>query len=307
MKDNVRILEKKVRSSDGVHDLAGRVYLPEGEPKAIFHVVHGMTEYLARYDGFMKTLADNGYLTFGYDNLGHGLTARDEAELGFIASKDGWKRLVDDVDVFASAIRAEYGEELPYILMGHSMGSFIVRLAAAKFDRQDKLIIMGTGGPNPAAGPGLALSKIVKAFKGERHRSKLIEDLAFSKYNERFKDEDDDNAWLSKDRELRNKYEKDKYCSYRFTVSAMADLISLNRASNDKNWARSMNKNKPVLLVSGTDDPVGEYGKGVRKVYDMLVSEGVKAEIKLYENCRHEILNDDCREEVIADILAFAE
>ena len=297
---------KKVLSSDKEHELSGHVYIPEGEPKGLFHVVHGMTEHISRYDGFMNEMAENGYIVFGYDNLGHGDTARDDSELGYIAKKDGWKRLVEDVHVFGEEMRQEYGSELPYILMGHSMGSFIVRLTATEFNFHDKLIVMGTGGPNPAAGAGLAVIGLTKKLRGERHVSPMVEKMAFGTYNERFGD-DDKYSWLTKDKEVRDRYREDKFCTFHFTSSAMGDLIKLNSESNKKTWAAGMDKKKPVLLVSGSEDPVGSYGEGVKKVCEMLKEEGVPVEMKLYPDCRHEILNDSCRGEVIKDILAFCE
>ena len=144
---SIKVIEKKVLSSDREHQLAGVVYLPDSAPKGLFHVVHGMTEHIGRYERFMRDLAAAGYITYGYDNLGHGKTARNESELGYIAPQDGWKLLVKDVEIFDRAMRAEYGEELPLTLMGHSMGSFIVRLSAEISGYYDKLIIMGTGGP----------------------------------------------------------------------------------------------------------------------------------------------------------------
>ena len=140
----VKVIDKEVLSSDKVHYLKGRIYIPEGSPKGLLHVVHGMTEYIGRYDGFMREMAEFGYITFGYDHLGHGMTAVDESELGFIAHKGGWNLLVDDVFLFGNEIRkAMSGEKLPFILMGHSMGSFIVRLTAARYQHHDKLIVMG--------------------------------------------------------------------------------------------------------------------------------------------------------------------
>ena len=301
---SVQVIEKQVLSSNKQNMLHGKVYLPEGEPRGLFHVVHGMTEHIGRYDGFMREMAEYGYVVFGYDHLGHGYTAKDAGELGFIAHKDGWRLLVDDVFVFGSAVKAEYGIDLPYILMGHSMGSFIVRLAAAKYDMQDKLIVMGTGGPNPASAMGLLAIKVTKLLKGERHISPGIENLAFGKYNERFGNDDMHN-WLTKIPEVRLKYKQDPFCTFHFTTSALGDLVKLNRESTSRAWAAAMNKQKPVLFVSGGDDPVGDYGAGVRASCDMLRREGVPAEIKIYENCRHEILNDTCREEVIADIRNF--
>ena len=301
----IQVIEKSVRSSDKEHDLKGLVYLPETEPVGIFEVIHGMVEHIGRYDGFMKRMAEAGYITFAYDHLGHGKTARDESELGYIAPKDGWQRLVDDVALFAASVKEEYGKNLPLTLMGHSMGSFIVRLAAEQYDFHDKLIIMGTGGPNPIAGVGLAMIKMIKKIKGERHVSMFLEKTAFGKYNSRFVDENDPKSWLSTIVEERQKYKNDPFCSFYFTASAMEDLIKLNKLSNRKTWAESLNKKKPVFLVSGSDDPVGDYGKGVETVYKMLKDAGIPATCKIYEGCRHEVLNDICREEAISDILDF--
>lgn len=301
---NVEKLTKKVPSSDGSHTLSGVVYRPEGEIKGLFHVVHGMQEYIGRYDKFMRAMAQEGYLVFGYDHLGHGKTVNSDSELGFIAHEDGWRLLVDDVDVFAGAVRKEYGDNLPFILFGHSMGSFVVRLAALRFNNYNKLIVMGTGGPNPAAGAGIALMKIIKTFKGERHVSKTAQKLAFGSYNDRFEGETA-HDWLSVDRENIKRYESDKYCTFHFTVSAMEDLLKLVKNSNSARWFSGLDKEKPVLLIAGGDDPVGDYGRGVRTVYDKLKKEGANVSLKLYDGYRHEILNEKCFPEVVREIKAF--
>lgn len=300
----IQIIKKQVLSSDGIHMLNGMVCVPDGEVKGLLHVVHGMCEYIERYQDFLLKTAKAGYIAFGYDHLGHGHTAVDETELGFIAHEDGWVKLVDDVAVFGREVKKEYGEGLPYYLMGHSMGSFIVRLAAEKYDMQDKLIVMGTGGPNPATNAGLAAIKAVKAAKGEKYISKFINNLAFGAYNKKFGDDDFYN-WLSNIEEVRKSYAADPLCNYRFTVSAMGDLIKLNKECNVGRWFRSAVINKPILLVSGADDPVGNYGRGVKAVHDKLKANGADVKFKLYAGCRHEILNDKCRNKVISDILEF--
>ena len=302
----ISVIEKKVPSCDGIHELAGKVCLPEGEPKGLFHVVHGMTEHIGRYDAFMRAAAEAGFICFGYDHLGHGRTAKDASELGFIAKKNGWKMLAEDVAGFADAMKTEYGDDLRYVLLGHSMGSFVVRTAVETTVIPDRLIVMGTGGPNPAAPAAIAYLSTVKFFRGGRSYSGLAEKIAFSTYNERFADENDPLSWLTKDVEVRRLNAEDEFCGFRFTVSAMRDLVKLNRFCNTKKWFRSIDRSLPILLVSGSEDPVGEYGKGVTTVYEKLKAAGAQAEMKLYENCRHEILNDTCREEVTADVLEFA-
>ncbi|MGI6264595.1 MAG: alpha/beta fold hydrolase [Acutalibacteraceae bacterium] len=302
----IEIIEKRIPSSDGEHELAGKVYLPEGQPKGLFHVVHGMTEHIGRYDEILRAMAADGFVAFGFDHLGHGHTVRDQSELGFIAVKDGWRRLVDDVAVAGKAMKETYGADLPYVLMGHSMGSFVVRLAAKQYDLQDKLIVMGTGGPNAMSGPGLALANLIKALRGPKHVSILVEALAFGRYNSHF-DKDDWRNWLSTDPAERKKGGEDPLCNFHFTVSAMSDLVRLQRESNKRRWFNGINKQKPVLLLSGSDDPVGSYSKGVRIVNARLKAAGVPVQMKLYKGFRHEILNDFCRGEVIADIRRFVE
>ena len=300
------IKEFCVNSTDNIHTLIGRLYIPEGEIKALFHIVHGMTEHIERYDKLMSHLAENGYLAFGYDNLGHGKTAKDDSELGFIAHKDGWKYLVRDVDAFETAVKKLYPEK-PLYLYGHSMGSFIARLAAISFkENYKKLIFCGTGGKNPLANLGLVLTNIVKAIKGEKHISKTVNNMAFGAYNKRFSG-NTGREWLTKDLSSIEKYANDKFCNYSFTVSAMHDLIKLNAMSNHKDWYESISTDIPILLISGDSDPVGNYGEGVKEVYNKLIKVGAKAEFKLYENCRHEIHNDTCRDEVFSDILSFCE
>lgn len=300
----VQLIDEKVSSSDGTHQLAGKVYVPEGDIKGMLQVVHGMTEHIERYHDFMNEVAENGYLVFAYDHLGHGHTAVDRGELGFIAHENGWKYLVDDVNRFADEVRAEFGEGLPYYLMGHSMGSFIVRLAAEKFDKDNKLIVMGTGGPNPAVYSGIATVKLIKKIKGERYISKTIEKLVFGSYNKKF-DGDSPYSWLSTIEQERIDYANDPLCTFKFTASAMEDLLHLTKESNSKRWFDSRVTKKPILLISGADDPVGDYGKGVKAVHDRLKANGADVKFKLYANCRHEILNDICRKKVVKDILEF--
>ena len=298
------ILDKKVLSSNGKNMLAGKVYLPHGEIKGYFHVVHGMTEYIGRYDGFMRILAENGYIAFGYDHLGHGNTAKDDSELGFIAENDGDDFLARDVKRFADAMLKEYGE-LPYYLMGHSMGSFIVRLATQYYITPDKLIIMGTGGPKGIVLFGLNLSKLIKKIKGPKYYSKLVKFLAFGSYNARCPKEEGPHAWLTNDSKIRDAYKNDKFCTFDLTISAMHDIISLTYKANSEQWFKSVAKKMPILLISGEDDVVGDYGKAIVVVRDKLIQNGADVKMKLYPNNRHEILNDNAREECINDILYF--
>jgi alpha-beta hydrolase superfamily lysophospholipase len=269
-----------------------------------------MTEHIARYERLMRDLAERGWIAFGYDNLGHGNTANAPEELGFIADRNGWDFLLRDVKVFSDEVMRTYAPNdvhLPYCLMGHSMGSFIVRLAAEKYVTPDRLIIMGTGGSNPAAGIGIALTELVKVFRGAGRVSPLVNALAFGNYNKRFAAELDEapNPWLTTDAEIRKQYAADPFCTFKFTVSAMDDLVTLTKLANSRAWFKSLRKDLPILLVSGREDPVGDFGTGVETVCTKLQGAGHPVTCRLYDGYRHEILNDASHDRVVADILDF--
>lgn len=298
------IIDKKVLSSNNKTQLVGKVYLPTGEIKGYFHIVHGKTEHIARYDSFMRTMAEAGYITFAYDHLGHGKTATNDSELGHFADKGGDDIIVKDVMVFADAIRQEYGN-YPYYLMGHSMGSFVVRRTVQKYITPDKLIVMGTGGPLPISIVGVYLARFIRAIRGPKHYSPLMDMIAFGSYNSKFPKEEGQYAWLTNNASIRDAYHNDKFCTFNFTVSAMHDLIYLLNLVNRNEWFENVAKKMPILLISGSDDVVGDYGKGVLAVDKKLREKGANVTTKLYKGNRHEILNDFAREECIKDILNF--
>lgn len=300
----MNIRELSVPSCDNIHKLKVKVYVPDTEPVGIFGIIHGMTEHIDRYDRFMRDMAECGYIVYGHNHLGHKDSVTLDTELGFIASNNGWDLLCRDSAAVYEHIKGLYGA-LPFYLLGHSMGSFIARITAEKYLTPDKLIIMGTGGPNPLASVGLSLIKLIKKVKGERHVSPFIYSMAFGSYNKRFSD-DGEHGWLTKDKAVREQYAIDKYCTFKFSVSAMGDLMTLLDRSNTKKWAKALTEKKiPILLVSGENDPVGDYGRGVEKVHAMLKDAGAVVTMKLYPDYRHEILNDDSYGEVVSDIKSF--
>ncbi len=300
----ITVSNKSVPSSDGVHILKGKVYFPEGEIKGYLHIVHGMTEHIGRYHDLMKKMASRGYLVFGFDNLGHGRTANYKSELGFIAHKKGYEILTRDVEKFSSQIFKEYGE-YPYYLMGHSMGSFIVRVAMTTTVRPDKVILSGTSGKNHLAGLGILLVKILKIFKGDKHVSKFLDKLVFGSYNKKFKKENHKRSFITSDEKLRKKYDNDELYNFRFGLSAMQDLITLNKKANSNKFYKMVDETCSVLIISGKDDPVGKFGKGVKQVHKKLLKNKIDARLNLYDG-RHEIFSEPkVKEKVISDITEF--
>lgn len=300
----ITVYNKTVPSSDGTHILKGKVYFPTEKPKGYLHVVHGMTEHIGRYREFMRKMASRGYIVFGFDNLGHGHTVNYVSELGFIARKKGYELLVNDVEKFSSQIIKEYGE-MPYYLMGHSMGSFIVRVAMTTTVRPDKVILTGTAGKNHLAGLGIALTKLLKFFMGGKHVSKFLDKLVFGSYNKKFKKEKHKRSFITSDKALREKYDRDKLFNFRFGLSAMQDLITLNKIANSNRFYKRVDETCKVFLVSGYDDPVGKFTKGVKQVYKKLIKNKIDVQMKFYDG-RHEIFSEPLvKEQVISDIDEF--
>jgi len=275
--------------------------------KGIVQLSHGMCDYCRRYSEMALYLADRGYLVCGNDHLGHGDSAPDPADRGYFAEKDGYLVAVDDLHALTLRLRAQY-PGVPLVLFGHSMGSFFARVYAERFieNGADGYIFCGTGGPNPAAGAGIALINILSKFKGERHRSKLITSVAFGSYNKRYQSAPTGYEWVTGDEEKLAEYVADEYCMFTFTLSAYRDLMRSLAAVNREAWAGRLNKALPYLLVCGADDPVGDYGKGVKTVYDRMLAAGCgSTQLKIYDGIRHEPHNERNRTQFFNDIACW--
>lgn len=297
----MEITEKRIPSSDGVHQLYCRVYYPEGEPVGLFHIMHGMTEHICRYDKFMNEMAEHGFICYGFDCLGHGQTAKETDDFGYLGE---CRFLIKDAQNVSRQMKAEYGKELPCYLAGHSMGSFIARCAASP-KIWNKVILLGTGGPIPAVEFALPFIKTKIRIEGERAYSPAIENMVFSIFRKHFKDENDMIAWISTDKEVRDSFRGDPFCAFHFTLNGFYTLLRLLKLCNSKKWFTHVSSQLPMLLLSGSDDPLGGFGKDVSKVKDTLKANGKDARLKLYQGYRHELLNDHCHDEVVNDILAF--
>jgi alpha-beta hydrolase superfamily lysophospholipase len=302
----VEVLDRKVKSTDGVHTLYGKVYMPQAEPKGIFQIVHGMAEHIGRYESIMTQLAEDGWLVIGHNHIGHAYTSEKE-EYGYFGPKNDYKVLVDDVNQFYNSV-VQYYPGKKHFLMGHSMGSFIARLTASTYPETiDALIIMGTGGKNPASGAGLAVSSLISFFTGKKHVSKFIENMAFGAYNKRTENRTSLD-WLTRDKDIVDRDLKDETTNYPFTVSGMHELVRMNRDCNLNSWYEGMDKEMPIYIISGTEDPVGDYGKGPKEVYEKLKQYGYQdVTLDLREGDRHEVLNELDKEQVSKDLIKWAD
>jgi alpha-beta hydrolase superfamily lysophospholipase len=278
----------------------------EKAPKAIVQLSHGMCEYVKRYDELARALVEAGFVVCGNDHLGHGETASDSNELGFIADKDGYRYMVRDLRNITLYLRNLY-PGLPLVLYGHSMGSFLARKYAADYkDGVDAYVFCGTGGPNPASSMGLKMINLLSKIKGEHHRSKLMTSIAFGSYTKRYENAKTGYEWVTSDPQKMDEYLHDPFCMYLFTLSAYRDLMSVLSEVSEVGWAKKLDKNLPYLLVSGDMDPVGDYGEGVRIVFERMKSAGcTKAECRILPNTRHEPHNEINRKDFYRDMIAW--
>jgi alpha-beta hydrolase superfamily lysophospholipase len=279
-------------SSDGIHTLAAFCWTPEN-PVGVIQLSHGMCEYILRYTDFAERMCDAGFAVVGHDHLGHGYTARNADELGYMTdAKDPALCLVKDVYAVNSWIKSTF-PSLPVILYGHSMGSFIARWALTEYkDAWNAAVISGTAGPEAPTGAGLLLCRVLGIF-GKHNRSALLYNIAFGSYDKPFKTDGIKNAWLTRERKVIEKYNADPFCSYRFTINGYLTLFTLLGKVSAKDWASKMPLDLPMLLVSGEDDPVGNFGKGVRKVEARLRAAGAtKLSSMYFEGMRHEPHNE---------------
>ena len=293
------------KSATGVCEIHGRQFLPQTQAKAAVAIHHGMAEHMERYTDFITYLTSNGVAVFMHDMANHGFSNQNRAELGFFGKKDGWLGLIKDYKTVFECMRKAY-PAVKHIAFGHSMGSFIVRCFDARYpELSSASVYMGTGGTNDAAGIGIKVADLIAHIKGAHHRSEFMDKLAFGKYNVKF-EKRTSYDWLTRDQAIVDQYIADPLCGYLFTIKGMADLLHLNTAANSDEWYEKVRKDLPILLISGAEDPVGEYAKRIDEVYNKLLQSGHTAvEEKLYPECRHEVLNELNKEEVYEDIYSF--
>ena len=297
-------------SRDGKSKIYACKWIPEGEVRAVFQIVHGMAEHIGRYEELAEYLCSRGYLVVGEDHLGHGRTAEiNKAKRGYICEKHMDTCLVRDVHRLKKIIQQEY-PGVPIFIMGHSMGSFIMRNYMYRYGTGiDGCIVMGTGHQSRGL---LRVSRTVAAVQGfilgDDHVSSVIDKLAFGAYNRRIKDLKTPYDWLSRDRERVQKYIEDPYSGFTFTVNGFKCLFKLIWKLTDDENLEQMPLELPVLMVSGAEDPVGDYGRAVKQVYDSYIALGMKdVTLKLYPEDRHELTNELDRETVYEDIYKWTQ
>ena len=292
------------QSADGKTQSAAFFYTPTVQPiRAVIQLSHGMCEYIRRYEPMFTVLSEAGIAVCGNDHLGHGETSSPR-DYGFMAEKNGYQYVLQDLHTMNTLGHKKF-PGIPYFLLGHSMGSFYARWYAELHPETiGGLIISGTGGPSPLMPFGRHLAGLLAHLHGPRYVSKFMVKCSMGSYCKKIPDATSGNAWLSRDPEVWEKYAADEKCSFPFTVSAYRDMLTAYTHVNTSDWAGRLPKDLPVYLYSGDCDPVGNYGKGVTAVYQLLRQAGVRdVTLRLYPGGRHEMHNETNKDEVFSELI----
>lgn len=279
------------------------------KPRAVIQFSHGMAEHIKRYEAFAQFLVDNGIYLVGNDHRGHGRTGEKSGNSGYFAENNGFEKVVEDLKEVYDHVRVQY-PSVPIFLMGHSMGSFLVRRFLQCFQADiHGVILSGTGGNSPIS---LSIAKLIATLQIKKYgtlaESQLLNRLTTGSYNKKFVNAETEFEWLSRDPQQIKNYIDDTYCGKPATTSFYYDLYDgLKRIQEDKE-VKKVQKNIPFYLFSGDMDPVGNYSKGVSGLIKQMKKHGIiEIDYKIYKDGRHEMLNEVNRDEVFKDLLQWLE
>ena len=295
-----------IRSSNGKRDIACYVYVPDGAVRGIVQIAHGMCDYIENYALLAEHLCEKGIVVCGNDHLGHGNSAEDSRDYGYFGG-GGYQTLVKDLRKMNKLVRTTY-KDVPLVLVGHSMGSFLARAYAVTFPETiDGAVFLGTAGSHNPVRAAQMLAATIAKTRGNHYRSRLLYDLAFKGYNSKYPEEGE-YAWLSRDRAVGEKFAADPQRNFIFTADGYYGLFSVLAAVSKPAFAESYPKELPTLIAAGNMDPVGNYGKGPEEVYEKLCAAGAEqVSLKLYDGARHELHSETNKEEFFADLYKWIE
>lgn len=297
-------------SKDGNTEIHTIEWKPEGEVRAVLQICHGMVEYIKRYDEFARFLCEKGYYVVGNDHLGHGKSVQSKSEYGFFDKKYGNACVLGDIHTLRQRTAKKH-PDVPYFMLGHSMGSSLLRQYIQMYGNGlDGVVLMGVVTDHSRASLLFVkrLCRLMAAVRGWHYRSKMVDELVTGSFNKKFKPARTRADWITSDRDRLDAYVADPMCSFMFTVNAyysmMAGMLGMQRKEN----ISMIPKILPILFVSGAEDPVGDFGKGVRKVYEKYCAAGIQdTALRLYTGDRHEILNETDRQQVYEDLYQWFE
>ncbi|MCG7408673.1 lysophospholipase [Paenibacillus sp. ACRRX] len=279
---------------------------PDIPTRGIIQIAHGMTETALRYERFAAELIQQGYIVYANDHRGHGKTASRPEQLGHMEKGD-FMGMVHDMGQLSQYVQERH-PNVPLVLFGHSMGSFLSQMYITKYGHLlHGLILSGSNGPRGLdLSAGVRVSQVIRALKGAAHRSEFINNLAFGGFNRSFKPSLTPFDWLSRDEQEVQKYIDDPMCGYVCTVGFYYEFFCFLKEVHHPSTLAKVPLKLPVLIVSGSQDPVGNFGKGLRKLKALYKQLGVQeVSLILYPGARHELLNETNRDEVTLDCIEW--
>lgn len=302
----MRSIEFNIKDIDGV-EIHVYKWKTEGTPKAVVQIAHGMGEHSGRYEYFAQKLTQNGYAVYINDHRGHGKTARNKDELGYIGDKDGFNWMIKDMHEVTLIAKKDY-KDVPVFLLGHSMGSFLIQKYIALYGNKIKgVLLSGTNGKQgQKLKMGMALAKLEMSMKGPKNKGESLNNLIFKGYNSKFEPERTNFDWLTSDKDEVDKYIRDEYCGYTFTSSFFYYFFKGLDELNKPHILNNIPRELPIYIFGGSEDPVGEEGKGAKNLYNTYKRIGIKdVTCKIYKGGRHEMLNEVNKNEVISDVITW--
>lgn len=290
-------------SAGGLCDIRFYIYAPKA-PKAVVMLSHGMCDYIERYEGFAEFLCGNDIALAGNDHLGHGSSIINESMLGYFGQERGYVDMVRDLHRMKTVLDERF-PGIPHFLLGHSMGSFIARIYLSKYsDRWDGAMLMGTAGGMAGSVPLRKLLDVLERDRGDYYRPGVGARM-FDVFSIRIPNRRTPADWLSRDEKDVDSFLADPKCNFTFTVAGYRDMLNALLCSNSRPVIENTPTEIPLLFLSGSMDPVGQYGSGVRKAVRRYAEHGCDVNLRIYPNARHELLFELNREEVMRDIYSF--
>ena len=291
---------------------AGKIHAcrwePEGQPRAVVQIIHGIAEFVERYDDFANFLNDQGVLVVAEDHMGHGQSINGDGIQGYFHG--GWFTAIEDSMQLMADTKAEF-PDLPYILFGHSMGSFMARTILCKYPDcgLTAAVICGTGWQPAAAMPAMVkMLEGISKLSDETKPSEMLQKLVFGSYNKKVEHPRTPYDWLTRDDRIVDAYIAHPLCGFTPTAGLMREMTRGIHYIQQKKNLEAMNKQLPVFFIAGGDDPVGPYGKGVHTCAEAFRKVGMEdVSVRIYPLCRHEILNEINREQVYQDVWKWIE
>ncbi|MDO5145951.1 MAG: alpha/beta hydrolase [Eubacteriales bacterium] len=291
------------RSANHKNRIHYYIFEPEADIRAILQMTHGWKDYIERNENLIRFFTDRGVMVCGCDFIGHGRSSTEE-ERGHFEEKNGWCYLVKDVKRLTVYIRREY-PDVPCFLYGHGMGSLVARLACMHGALWDGVILSGTSGRQRYCRRAVLAAVFLGRLRRQAVCSHWMERMIVCRLNRRFRKEKDVLSWFSGDAAVRKEYASDERTRFHFTLRAYENILKMLALVSSKKWYQKVETAMPVLLLSGREDPIGNFGKGVEDVRRKLVRFGCRVEMKLYDSVRHELQSDPRHEEVFSDMMEW--